>query len=331
MLATILLALSPSAAAQDLDFGTVPTLEPGQAPSLFITPARAVDVLRVACVAGDQELSWEESDLPAGERRTYSWKRDSAITHAECTVKVRFADGATDWITLPLDYSYGGGLHIDLARASVDLEARTLSVGVSTAIQRAEVVAYGPGKAELDRSTVNIQGGPGQVQVPWIGDPADVVLLDVTLHADNAWAGFTYSPWFLDIPHDDVLFETGSHTIDSAEAWKLERTLKQLDEVMALYGDMVPVKLYIAGCTDTVGDGASNRELSKRRAKAIASWLRAHGYAEPIFYYGFGESLPAVRTGDGVDEVRNRRALYLVGANPPPAGSGVPQVGWHAL
>ena len=67
------------------------------------------------------------------------------------------------------------------------------------------------------------------------------------------------------------------------------------------------------------------------QAKEIATWLRDHGYDRPIYYYGFGEGLPAVRSGDGVDEPRNRRALYLVGANPPPPGSGVPSVGWIAL
>jgi outer membrane protein OmpA-like peptidoglycan-associated protein len=328
MLASLLLALP--ALAQDLDFGTLPSLEAGQVPTLFITPARAVDLLRVSCEAGGETHEWEESGLSGGEQRSYSWTRDPSVTHADCTIKVRFEDGATDWITLPLDYAYGGGLHIDLDRASVDLEARTLTVHVTSPVTRAEVVAYGAGRAELDRRSVAVEGGPGALTVPWIGAPADVVLLEVTLHTANAWAGFTYSPWFLDIPHDDVLFETNSDVIDGVEEWKLERTLRELEKVLELYGSMVPVKLYIAGCTDTVGDSASNRALSQRRARAIASWLRAHGYNQPIFY-GFGESLLAVQTGNGVDEVRNRRALYLVGANPPPAGSGVPHVRWMAL
>jgi outer membrane protein OmpA-like peptidoglycan-associated protein len=104
-----------------------------------------------------------------------------------------------------------------------------------------------------------------------------------------------------------------------------------LQDVVEKYGSMVPVKLYIAGCTDTVGDAGSNAELSQRRARAIASWLRGHGYDKPIFTWGFGESLLAVQTGDNVDSAVNRRALYMVGANPPPAGSGVPAVGWRPL
>ncbi|MEC8425590.1 MAG: OmpA family protein, partial [Myxococcota bacterium] len=160
---------------------------------------------------------------------------------------------------------------------------------------------------------------------------ADVVLLDVTLHSASAWAGFTYSPWFLDIPHDDVLFASGSADIPASESHKLEKTLRDLEDVIEKYGDVVPVKLYIAGCTDTVGDGAHNRDLSRRRARAIATWLRQHGHDKPIYFHGFGESLLAVPTGDGVDEARNRRVLYMVGANPPPPGSGIPGVRWTAL
>ena len=172
---------------------------------------------------------------------------------------------------------------------------------------------------------------PGEITVPWAGDPAEVVLLDIKLWAGSSWAGFTFSPWFLDIPHADVHFETDSDVVPADEAYKLERTLKELQEVVAKYGDLVPVKLYIAGCTDTVGDSAHNDDLSRRRARSIGAWLRAHGYDQPIFYHGFGERLLAVPTGDGVDELVNRRALYLVSSNPPPAGSGIPSVGWTAL
>jgi outer membrane protein OmpA-like peptidoglycan-associated protein len=158
-----------------------------------------------------------------------------------------------------------------------------------------------------------------------------VVLLDVKLMSGNAWAGFTYSPWFLDIPHEDVLFPSDSDAIPASEEYKLHHTLKQLEEVIDKYGAIVPVKLYIAGCTDTVGDASHNRDLSMRRAQSIARWLRSNGYNHPIFYHGFGESLLAVPTGDGVDNAANRRALYMVGANPPPAGSGVAGVSWKAL
>lgn len=328
---TASLLLAGAASAQDLDFGYTPAPGPGEQPGLLVTPQRAVKTLEVSCDAGGTTYDFQKSGLQAGRLVRFEWKRDTAVTSAECFVRAIFPDGYVSEVSLPIEYSYAGALSVDLSRASADVKERTLTVRVSEAVDRAEIIAYGARKAVLDQTTVEIGDGPGDIMVPWVGDPSDVVLLDVKLHSAAAWAGFTYSPWFLDIPHDDVLFETNSADIPAGEAHKLERTLRDLQDVIEKYGEVVPVKLYIAGCTDTVGDAAHNRDLSRQRARAIARWLREHGYDRPIYFHGFGESLLAVSTGDGVDEARNRRVLYMVGANPPPAGSGIPRVGWTGL
>ena len=328
---TASLLLAGAASAQDLDFGYTPAPGPGEQPGLLVTPQRAVKTLEVSCDAGGTTYDFQKSGLQAGRLVRLEWKRDTAVTSAECFVRAIFPDGYVSEVSLPIEYSYAGALSVDLSRASADVKERTLTVGVSEAVERAEIIAYGARKAVLDQTILEIGAGPGDITVPWVGDPSEVVLLDVKLHSAAAWAGFTYSPWFLDIPHDDVLFETNSADIPDGEAYKLERTLRDLQDVIEKYGEVVPVKLYIAGCTDTVGDAAHNRDLSRQRARAIARWLREHGYDRPIYFHGFGESLLAVSTGDGVDEARNRRVLYMVGANPPPAGSGIPRVGWTGL
>jgi len=330
-LITLLMLLSGPSHAQDLDFGYTPAPGPGEKPGLLVTPQRAVKTLEVNCEAGGEAYDFEKSGLAAGKLVRLEWKRDPSVTTATCFVRAIFPDGYVSEVSLPIEYSYGGALSVDLSRASADVDKRTLTVRVSDSVERADITAYGARKVVLDKSTMEVGAGPGEITVPWVGDPADVVLLDVTLHSASAWAGFTYSPWFLDIPHDDVLFESNSADVPPSEEYKLTKTLRDLQEVVEKYGEIVPVKLYIAGCTDTVGDAGHNRDLSRRRAKAIAQWLRAHGYDRPIYFHGFGESLLAVRTGDGVDEARNRRVLYMVGANPPPAGSGVPRVSWSAL
>jgi len=332
MLPTLLLAsLLSVARAADLDFGYVQNPGPTEQPTLFVTPGRAVDELYVSVAVGDKTYEFTKKNLPAGAKQTFRWPRDTAQTHAEAYVRATYAAGDVVEQSVAVDYSFAGPLKVDLKGASADLGAKTITVNVTGPVTSAELVAYGAHKAELQRSTVDVRGGPGKVAVPFVGDPAEVVLLDVTLRNATSWAGFTYSPWFLDIPHEDVLFPTNSAEIPADQAWKLEATLRQLQDVLDKYGAMVPVKLYIAGCTDTVGDGASNAELSQRRARSIASWLRAHGYDKPIYTWGFGESLLAVPTGDNVDNAANRRALYLVGANPPPAGTGVPAVAWKPL
>lgn len=326
-----LLLVLTAAAQEDLSLGYTPAPGPGENPALLVTPTRTVAEMEVSCEVGGKTLEFNKKNLAAGKQVRFEWARDAKVTHADCFIRATFADGNVSETMVPFDYSFKGKLSVDLSKASADIAAKTVTVHTSAPVTEAEIIAYGVKKAVLDQRTVPVSGGPGAVSVPFVGEPSEVVLLDVTLRNETAFAGFTYSPWFLDIPHDDVLFPTNSADIPADQVWKLEQTLTALQDVIEKYGAVVPVKLYIAGCTDTVGDPAHNRELSQRRAQSIARWLRGHGYDRPIYTWGFGEGLLAVQTGDEVDMLVNRRVLYLVGANPPPAGSGIPSVGWKAL
>ncbi len=324
------LGIAP-AHADDLAYGYTPAPGPNENPAILITPGRAVQTLFISISEGGKTIEVTKSNLAEGKQIRVEWPRDTKVTHADVFLRATYADGSVTETTVPVDYAYKGALSIDLSHASADLDAKTVTVNTSAAITSADIITYGAHKAELERTTIPLSGGPGKVSVPFSGDPGEIVLLDVTLKNDNAYAGFTYSPWFLNIPHDDVLFASDSADITADQAYKLQATLEQLKDVLDKYGSVVPVKLYIAGCTDTVGDAGHNSDLSGRRADAIARWLRTNGYNQPIYTYGFGESLLAVQTGDGEDNQLNRRALYMVGANPPPAGSGVPGVAWRPV
>ncbi len=328
MAAGWLLAAGGAARAAEVAFGYDDT---GDRPALLITPDAPVDELHVELTVGDRTVVVDRGGIAGGSTERVSWEPRPGLDRVDAFVRAVFADGYVGEYRVPIELARSERLSVDLSGASADVEDRVIRVPVTAHVDEAEVVAWGAGRRELDRRTVPIDAGPGTVEVPWVGDPHEVVLLDITLRGGDAWASLSYSPWFLDIPHEDVLFETDQAEIRPEEEWKLERTLEQLHDVVAKYGDLVPVQLYVAGCTDTVGDRAHNRELSERRARAIARWLRAHGFDKPIFYYGFGEDLLAVPTGDGVDEAANRRALYIVAANPPPRGSGIPSVRWRRL
>lgn len=317
--------------AGSLELGYTPAPGPGEKPAVIISASKEMRNLQVVIEAGGQTWRFERSSLPAGSSHRFEWPRDTSVTEARAHVLAEFTDESQEEMVLPITYTYGGGLKVDLSEAEANVAERTLGVEVTARVERAEIKAFGARKALLDEREIPVGAGPGRIELPWVGSASDVVLLDVTLHNAQGWAGFTYSPWFLNIPHEDVHFPTNSAEILPEEEPKLQATLKELEEVLDKYGEVVPVKLYVAGCTDTVGDAGSNRDLSRRRARAIASWLRSHGYGKPIYYHGFGESLLAVATGDEVDNQANRRALYMVGANPPPEGSGVPSVSWTPL
>ena len=131
----------------------------------------------------------------------------------------------------------------------------------------------------------------------------------------------TLAPWFVNIPHDDVNFQTGSSDIQPAEAPKLEAAFTKLQEILAkdkAHGNMhANITLYIAGHTDTVGSASSNLKLSHDRARSIAAWFRKRGVRQPIAFEGFGETSLKVSTADNVDEGRNRRVDYVLSDGPP--------------
>lgn len=72
-------------------------------------------------------------------------------------------------------------------------------------------------------------------------------------------------------------------------------------------------RIVVTGHTDTVGTRAYNRALSRDRADAVKAALMARGVqAGRIALVAKGESAPAVATGDGVREPRNRRVTIAV-------------------
>ena len=68
----------------------------------------------------------------------------------------------------------------------------------------------------------------------------------------------------------------------------------------------------VYGFTDTMGTPERNRELSYRRAVAVADELVRYG-VEPrrLRVEGLGEQYPRVQTADEVNEVRNRRVEII--------------------
>ena len=143
--------------------------------------------------------------------------------------------------------------------------------------------------------------------------------------------------WYAEVPHEDVLFASGSPEVTRAELPKIEAAVSavqaEIEKFRRAMGDpnaQIDLQLYVAGYTDTVGDRADNAKLSTARARAIGEAFRRLGVRLPIRYAGFGEGGQLVKTGDSVDEPKNRRATYVV-ANASPSGVFFPSARWHKL
>ena len=86
-----------------------------------------------------------------------------------------------------------------------------------------------------------------------------------------------------------------------------------LDRAIADFRSTGSTGIRIEGHTDRSGSDRYNQALSKRRADAVAAYLRGKGIGQnAISEEFFGESKPRVPTADGIRNDENRRAeIYL--------------------
>jgi outer membrane protein OmpA-like peptidoglycan-associated protein len=133
-----------------------------------------------------------------------------------------------------------------------------------------------------------------------------------------AWIGFQVVRFYVEIPHEEIVFASGKWDITEKEEAKLRDPLRLLKDAASKYARQMDVKLYVAGHTDSVGNAKDNQVLSEKRARAIAAYFAEHGLSGvPILVRGFGEGALAVKTADNVAEAKNRRAQYIISSFTP--------------
>ena len=216
-------------------------------------------------------------------------------------------------------------LKVMVDKGKVDLKGHRLEVKMSRPAGKVKIIVYDESNAVLADEEQSFSGRPGGTPLIVTWSPSsDAPVGKIELRAYDAqdnWVGVEIAPWFVNIPHDDVNFKTDSAEIDAAEVPKVEAAFGKIAEALAKYtasGRMhAGITLYIAGHTDTVGNPTHNFKLSQDRARSIAAWFRKRGVKIPISYEGFGETSLAVKTADNIDEVKNRRADYVLSDGPP--------------
>ena len=321
------------ALADPIDLEVVSKVQFGQqAASLTLVvnqEAQSIDA-RVECGG-----AWAETHGGAspGDRLVLELKANPGRHSCTGTLDAVFSDGSEGKMPLAFEIIVFDELELTVPRHRVDLENHTLYVSMDRVPKEVTVTAYGASDAVLGTGSVQAMGeGPGDLMaLSWTGS-GEVLRLEVKgTDADGFWSALTLFPWFYEIPHEDVVFESAQADILEGEVPKLLRAKGEVDKVLAKYGDHAEVKLYVAGYTDTVGGRASNATLSTLRALAIAKWFRANGFEGEIYYQGFGEEGQAVKTLDETDEPANRRAVYILAAEAPPKSEAIPKGEWRPL
>ena len=311
----------------------------GQPAALFLSPANDVSRARIALSplggAKGRKRNERVPYIAGGSEHVVEWK----VPRGRSRWKL-ILEGTADEVTTTAEFEVivhaVPPFDVRVNKADVSLDDRRIVVVPNRPLGPVDVLIRGPKGETLIDTRVEVPGTQEgkPAQIVWDDTGADdetITTIDLKLHDEHGfWVAIRLEPFWIEIPHEDVVFESAKWEIRPAEAPKLDLAIEELRKQMAGRAGDLEARLYIAGYTDTVGSPADNQALSDKRARAIAAYFRRAGVTLPIFHQGFGERGLAVATPDETDELRNRRAAYVLAAAAP-RGSAFPGRNWHRL
>ncbi len=268
--------------------------------------------------------------LPAGATREFPF--DAPVGVSSWTAEIRHAD-AKEPDVLTFEVVVARPLEIRMSPGDVDLGRGEVSLSASGPVARVRVEVFAEDGSLLQAREETPAAPPGSpIRVRFDPPSARVGRLVVTAYDPHGFFnGVEATPFLVEIPHEEVLFEFDRADIRVCEEPKMTRTLEQVRAALARLSSAFAARLYVAGYTDTVGSRDYNRDLSRRRAEAIARWFRAHGLSVGVCWQGFGEDVLAVPTPDETPEPRNRRTIHVLADQPPPVSRTFPAIDWKCL
>ena len=342
VLVAFLLSASPAWADGDeeaLGLSIRSTVQEGEGqPALLFSPSVAVKRIgaTVRRTADDKIFVLESGPIAKGRTIELAWPQPKGTHAYEARIEATLASGDKVSLAIAFEAQSMGPIEVRIDRSGVDLDAHQMRFTASRRVERAEVVVYGDGGAEIGRGEQTYGGASGKpLLIRWTQKEANVRRMALTVHdAGGFWAGMEVRAMFVEPWEDRIYFAFGSDEVQDREKPKLDATLtrirKALQAAQEEVGDSLDLRLYVAGYTDTVGTPASNQELSERRARSISRYLTANGLRIPIYYQGFGESVLAVKTPDETENEQNRRTVYVLSSQTP-ISELFPRKSWKKL
>lgn len=333
----ILLGLSGVASAGSpddlgLEFKTV--VQGSTAPAILVKNRRDIRKLAIALDGPGRKQTLRAARLGAGGVKKLPFRHGKGTASYQAVIDVVWSDGESDRFEMKFDATRVGKLVMDIGSEDVDIDGRRVKARVNNPADSIQLSIIGESGQELwsERETFDEPVPPGTaLTMSWDELSEKVLFLQLKIwDIAGYWVGMKITPFSIEIPHDELVFDFGRAVVRDDQTHKLEATWGHIQEALAKHGTLLQLKLFIAGFTDTVGDKASNRALSLARAHAIASWFRKRGLKIPIYYTGFGEEVLAKPTPDETEEEANRRAVYILSSHTP-TGHDVPPTTWKPL
>lgn len=334
LLATLALLLAWPAEAQEIQYKLRNRVPTGQQPAVIMLAGEPLKVVRLEWTRSDgKRKTFEKRNVKAGAQVEVVLPQKSGAFDYKATLKFIAASGKRGEAAFTFDAVVAANLELSLKREGSDVDAKRVILTANAPVKHGELAVLGDGGVPIEQRDVDLSGkrAGDDLVFTWSGEGSPRKI-EIKIHdMMGFWRSVEVIPFTVSIPHDEVNFDSGKASFGPTEAKKLDRTYALLRKELDKYGRDLQIRLYIAGYTDTVGSKKANLGLSSERAKAIAAYFRRKGLKIPIFYQGFGEDVPLVKTGDEVDEVRNRRALYILGNQKPPTSAQIPSSNWRPL
>lgn len=340
MRVTLALLVTTVAAAQSVDIQFKTIVPQGGKPGLVLIANDDLQSMEIELKsAGGLKLKKRFPATAHMQTREISWKHAPGVQQVFGTIRSQVRDGDPEEQSIEFESVIATPLDVVIPREKVDLSGGSLVFTINHPAGKAEIIVRDENAEIIAEDSAFYEGEPAGTPLVIRWDTSEKKPARIDVKAFDKWeffAGTMIIPWRADIPHEEVNFRTDSFDIDPSEQPKLDasfkiitaevRKLKALGSIGLTSGaPPTSARLYIAGHTDTVDSDEHNDKLSANRAKAIASYFSKKGLPATIYWAGFGERRLLVKTGDNVDERRNRRVDYVVAADEPHAG------GWRKL
>ena len=264
----------------------------------------------------DRSINEYFSELKAGETRTISWMQMPGNYACQLMIDGKSAMGTVWKVNETHDFASIDPMQLNINLRELTPEMHEVMLHTTRPFTKAAAVVTaedGSIIAEVEQP-VNHAKDYRLVWEPSQKKPA-VIEIKVSDEA-GAWASSTI--FYFQIPHTDIVFDTGKHAIRADQTKHLKETQERIVEILNRPNlSKFAADLYITGYTDTVGSASSNDKLSLARARSIAQWFASNGLNIPIYYRGAGERGLAEPTPDNTPNASNRRAVYILSNQPP--------------
>ncbi len=325
--AAILLALclsSQAKADQIVSVSLAGKVLPGHMPSISVSVFQDIKSLTLSLTRDDgKKIRQTKNNIPRGSKRTFELPQARGTHTYRGTLEAELYNAPKGTMNLNFSATVMQSMKLEVSAKDLDLNEHLLRIRAARPMTEVDYEITSDSNQTLALDTYKAPRASSVLEFHWKQasgkkNQGKVMKIHLVAHDEN---GFTEEmdlyPWSWSIPHEEVVFDTGKWEILPDQAPKLDESYKLLKEGLQKYGSMLPIKLYIAGFTDTVSDAQYNLRLSEKRAIAIARYFRKKGFKYPIYYHGFGERGLKVPTPDNTDEPKNRRAEYVLAAQPP--------------